>query len=64
MAVTGGIRIGNAFIEITPQMDDATLTRQLAEVEKQIKAFYTRASDVTKAYSRLQTQLEAVVTAR
>ncbi|MFJ9900248.1 transglycosylase SLT domain-containing protein [Streptomyces sp. NPDC091280] len=57
-----GVKVGNAFIEINPQMDQDQLARQLASFEEKVKATYKRQSDVTKAYARLQVQLEEWVT--
>jgi SLT domain-containing protein len=57
-----GIKVGNAYIEINPQMDQDQLARQLAKFEEAVKATYKRQSDVTRAYARLQVQLEEWVT--
>jgi len=59
---TSGIKIGSAYIQITPEMDQAALDKQLAAAEKAIKASYTRQSDISKAYAKLQAQLDAWVT--
>ncbi|MFJ8699465.1 transglycosylase SLT domain-containing protein [Streptomyces ardesiacus] len=64
MEAKGSVKVGNAYIEINPQMDHDELARQLARFEQAVKNTYKRQSDVTKAHARLQVELEQWVTAQ
>jgi SLT domain-containing protein len=55
----GRIKVGSAYITITPDMNQEALTRELAKFEDLVKKTYKRQSDITKAYARLREELEA-----
>jgi SLT domain-containing protein len=63
-SVPKGVKVGSAWIDITPVMDQAELSRELEKFESAVKTEYKRASDITQAYARLRVELEKWVTAK
>ena len=53
MSVTSGIKVGNAYITITPAMDLEAMNAELAKASAAVDTFYTRQSDKTKATNKV-----------
>ncbi|MFD4608277.1 transglycosylase SLT domain-containing protein [Streptomyces sp. NPDC058440] len=57
MSNAGRIKVGSAFIQITPEMDHAALQRELSRAQAQVAKFAEQGKDITQQYARLQVKL-------
>ncbi len=64
MAEAGSIKVGNAYIKITPDLDQSQLKAQLEIAEREIAAFSGKQSTLARQTANLRTKLEEYVTAR
>ncbi|MFC9591524.1 hypothetical protein ACFTUC_17260 [Streptomyces sp. NPDC056944] len=64
MPEAGSIKVGNAWIKITPELDHAQLKAQLDRAEKEIAAFSGKTETLARQTANLRAKLEEYVTAR
>ncbi|MFF4245224.1 transglycosylase SLT domain-containing protein [Streptomyces sp. NPDC001822] len=64
MPESGSIKVGNAWIKITPELDHSQLKAQLDRAEKEIAAFSGKTETLARQTANLRTKLEEYVTAR
>ncbi|WP_246259559.1 transglycosylase SLT domain-containing protein [Streptomyces typhae] len=64
MAAAGSIKVGNAYILITPEMNQAQLKAQLEIAEKEIAAFSGSQQKLAQQTAKLQEKLQTYLTAR
>ncbi|MEU6765905.1 hypothetical protein ABZ916_25735 [Streptomyces sp. NPDC046853] len=64
MPEAGSIKVGNAYIKITPDLDQSQLKAQLEIAEREIAAFSGKQQTLARQTSNLQTKLNEYVTAR
>jgi SLT domain-containing protein len=64
MAESGSIKVGNAWIKITPELDQSQLKAQLERAEKEIAAFSGKTETLARQTANLRAKLEEYVTAR
>lgn len=64
MPEAGSIKVGNAYIKITPDLDHSQLKAQLDRAEKEIAAFSGKTETLARQTANLRTKLEEYVTAR
>jgi len=62
MPEAGSIKVGNAWIKITPELDHAQLKAQLDRAEKEIAAFTGDTNTLARQSAKLREQLENYVT--
>ncbi|MEV0472323.1 transglycosylase SLT domain-containing protein [Streptomyces prunicolor] len=62
MPAKGSIRVGNAYILITPEMNQAQLKAQLALAEKEIAAFSGDQAKLAQQTAKLQEKLQVYLT--
>ncbi|MFJ9234384.1 transglycosylase SLT domain-containing protein [Streptomyces anulatus] len=64
MPEAGSIKVGNAWIRITPELDHSQMKAQLELAEKEIAAFSGKQQTLARQTANLRTKLEEYVTAR
>lgn len=64
MPAKGSIRVGNAYILITPEMNQAQLKAQLALAEKEIAAFSGDQTKLAQQTAKLQEKIQVYLTKR
>ncbi|NEE29824.1 hypothetical protein G3M53_30815, partial [Streptomyces sp. SID7982] len=64
MPEAGSIKVGNAWIRITPELDHSQMKAQLELAEKEIAAFSGRQQTLARQTANLRAKLEEYVTAR
>lgn len=64
MPEAGSIKVGNAWIKITPELDHSQLKAQLDRAEKEIAAFSGKSETLARQSANLRAKLEEYVTAR
>ncbi|MFF9653083.1 transglycosylase SLT domain-containing protein [Streptomyces sp. NPDC014622] len=64
MPEAGSIKVGNAWIKITPELDHTQLKAQLDRAEKEIAAFSGKQETLARQTANLRAKLEEYVTAR
>lgn len=64
MPEAGSIKVGNAWIKITPELDQPQLKAQLERAEKEIAAFSGKTETLARQTANLRAKLEEYVTAR
>ncbi|MEV5677456.1 transglycosylase SLT domain-containing protein [Streptomyces sp. NPDC052179] len=64
MPEAGSIKVGNAWIKITPELDHSQLKAQLDRAEKEIAAFSGKTETLARQTANLRAKLEEYVTAR
>lgn len=61
---SGRIRVGTAYITITPDMDETALRAQLAKAEQHLAAFSGKQEERARQVNRVEEALQANLTAR